>query len=113
MLTDHMAECLENCHGVEEKVIEVVTGMYGYSESVLSDILDFYAGYSDFEQLDQECLHGSENCPVYESLIESGAVTSYHRSCDTEVTFDGVTRGYFAVCTECEEDLKQNETYQD
>lgn len=113
MLTDHMAECLENCHGVDEEIITVVTGMYGYSESVLSDILDFHAGYSDFEQLDQECLHGSEDCPVYKSLIESGAVTSYHRDCDTEVTFDGVMRGYFAVCPECEEDLKQNETYQD
>lgn len=71
MFADYAAECLENCHGVKEEIIAVVTGMYGYSEETLSNILHFYAGYSDFEQLDQECLHNSENCPVYKSLIET------------------------------------------
>ena len=112
MFADYAAACLENCHGVEEEIITVVTGMYGYSDSVLSDILDYYAGYSEFEQLDQESLHGSEDCPVYKSLIESGDVTSCHKSCDTKVTFNDVSRGYFASCPECDEDLYQFETYQ-
>lgn len=39
-------------------------------------------------------------------------VKLYHRRCDTEVTFEEVTPGYFAVCLECYEDLYQFETYQ-
>ena len=41
---------LVNTLGVDEEVLNCVTGINGYNEETLNDILYYYTGYRDIEQ---------------------------------------------------------------
>lgn len=52
-------DCLENCAGVSEEALRIVTDVAGYNDSTLEDVLYSVTGYRDFEDIPEEELQHS------------------------------------------------------
>ena len=52
-------DCLENCAGVSEETLRIVTDVAGYNDSTLDDVLYSMIGHRDFEDIPEEELHHS------------------------------------------------------
>lgn len=49
MTLDEMYYTLTEVEGINEEVVDTITGIYGFNGEVLTDILEYYTGYHDFE----------------------------------------------------------------
>lgn len=52
-------DCLENCAGVSEEALRIVTDVAGYSDSTLEDVLYSVIGHREFEDIPEEELQHS------------------------------------------------------
>lgn len=52
-------DCLENCAGVSEEALRIVTDVAGYNDSTLEDVLYSVIGHREFEDIPEEELHHS------------------------------------------------------
>lgn len=47
-------DCLENCAGVSEEALRIVTDVAGYNDSTLEDVLYSVIGHREFEDIPEE-----------------------------------------------------------
>lgn len=40
-------------YGVNKQTLDAITGINGYNEKTLNDVLYYFTGYRDFEQLEE------------------------------------------------------------
>lgn len=50
MTIDEMYDALTEIEGINVEVVDTITGLYGYNEKVLHDILWYYTGYRSFAE---------------------------------------------------------------
>ena len=47
-------DCLENCAGVSEEALRIVTDVAGYKDETLDDVLYSVIGHREFEDIPEE-----------------------------------------------------------